>query len=55
MISSSVKRNPNMFRCKLAKMVGDHVVYVTYFGPFDAIPKGWSICFKAVARSGVAA
>jgi hypothetical protein len=31
-----------MFRCKLAKRVGDHMVFVTYIGPFDLIPKGWS-------------
>lgn len=48
-------RNPRMFRYRIARRVGDVTQYAIYVGPGDKIPAGWSVCFRAVARSGVAA
>jgi hypothetical protein len=52
-----MKRNTTMFRCKLAKLVGDRMIYVTYIGPYESIPKGWSMFMKRVTgpTGGVAA
>lgn len=41
-------KNPRMFRCKLAKRIGDHMVFVTYIGPYERIPPGWSMFMKRV-------
>lgn len=41
-------RNPTIFRCRLAKMIGDTLVTVTYIGPYESIPKGWSMFMRRV-------
>lgn len=50
-------KNPRMFRCKLAKRVGDRMVIVTYIGPYDRIPAGWSMFMRVATspRGGMAA
>ncbi|HVI55447.1 MAG TPA: hypothetical protein VM621_10390 [Luteibacter sp.] len=37
-----------MFRCKLAKMVNGAMVTVTYIGPYDRIPSGWSMFMRRI-------
>jgi hypothetical protein len=43
-----MNRNPRMFRCRLAKMVNGAMVTVTYIGPYDRIPPGWSMFMRRV-------
>lgn len=36
------------FRCRIARMVGPSVQMVSYVGPLDRIPAGWSIVMRRV-------
>lgn len=45
---NALPKNPKILRCKLAKYVGGSMVFVTYIGPFDRIPEGWSMCMRRV-------
>lgn len=43
-----MKRNPKMFRCRLIRFVDGVQQVITYVGPFDDIPKGWSMFMRRV-------
>jgi hypothetical protein len=36
------------FRCRIARLQGGFAQYVTYIGPMDRIPAGWSIVMRRV-------
>ena len=43
-----MKRNPKMFRCRLTRMVDGAMQVITYVGPYESIPKGWSMFMRRV-------
>jgi hypothetical protein len=43
-----VKRNPKMFRCRLVRFIDGAQQVITYVGPYDGIPKGWSMFARRV-------
>jgi hypothetical protein len=36
------------FRCRIARLQDGFAQYVTYIGPVDRIPAGWSIVMRRV-------
>lgn len=38
------------FRCRIARLVGPAVQTLTYIGPADRVPAGWSIVMRRLAR-----
>lgn len=38
------------FRCRIARMVGPAVEFMSYVGPLDRIPAGWSIVMRRVLK-----
>ena len=38
--------NKRTFRCRIARWLDGRMQYVTYVGPVDRIPHGWSIVMR---------
>lgn len=42
------------FRCRIARMNDGFVQTMTYIGPFDRIPAGWSLVMRRVVTRAAA-